>query len=54
MRKKQAIKIGEDITVMVDAVSPNGEVKLGIDAPKNLRIRDREERPEQDDNRGNQ
>lgn len=38
----QKILIGDDIVVTVVAVSSNGRVKLGIDAPRQVRV-DREE-----------
>ncbi|HUZ41987.1 MAG TPA: carbon storage regulator [Acidimicrobiales bacterium] len=38
----QKILIGDDIVLTVVAVSSNGRVKLGIEAPKQVRI-DREE-----------
>lgn len=38
----QKILIGDDIVVTVVSVSANGRVRLGIEAPKNVRI-DRQE-----------
>lgn len=38
----QKILIGDDIVVTVLSVSPNGRVRLGIEAPKHVRI-DRQE-----------
>lgn len=38
----QKILIGDDIVVTVLSVAPNGRVRLGIDAPRHIRI-DREE-----------
>ena len=38
----QQIYIGDDIILTVVSVSPNGRVRLGIDAPKQVRI-DRKE-----------
>ena len=38
----QRIVIGDDISIMVLSVSPNGRVRLGIEAPPDVRI-DREE-----------
>ncbi len=38
----QQILVGDDIVVTVLSVSPNGRVRLGIEAPRHLRI----DRPE--------
>ncbi len=38
----QKILIGDDVVVTVLSVSPNGRVRLGIDAPRHIRI-DRQE-----------
>lgn len=38
----QKILIGDDIVVTVLSVSPNGRVRLGIDAPRHVRV-DRQE-----------
>lgn len=36
-KKDQGIKIGEDITITILEIKPDG-IKIGIDAPKNVSI----------------
>lgn len=35
---KQSIKIGKDISIMVVGVKANGQVRLGIEAPRDVAV----------------